>query len=91
MITIHKYELSIGVSVQGILVRKNAKLLKCANQAEHLCVWYEVNTHEPEEQLDFVQVRTGQPMLMDIYPRMTYLDTVLFDQDRYVVHVYQVK
>ncbi len=90
MITIHKYELDLLAFVPYANIRENAKFLKCANQNEKLYLWYEVNTHEVTVRKQFVLVTTGAPIPQDLYPRMEFIETVLFSGGNYVIHVYSL-
>lgn len=89
MKTIHKYSIDPRPGVQGVAVRKNAKLLKSAAQDNKVVFWYEIDTHEGWQEINFIVYQTGQEFDKEIHHRSNYVDTVQFDGP-YVVHVYRI-
>ena len=91
MNTIHKFSLTVRAGFHEIEVPQNAKFLKCADQGGVLVLWYEVDTNEPFQVLQFAAYKTGDEFLESIRYRCVYLDTVMFFDGRFVLHVYSVE
>ena len=89
MRTVHKYELNPHAGYQHIEVRKGAILLKIAEQANKICVWFEVDTNEDWQHVDFILYETGA-QLEAIHERCEYIDTILLLRGTYVLHVYKI-
>lgn len=65
---------------------KDCNILKLANQKNNLTIWVEGSDKVMEDN-HFVLLHTG-----DFLPTnpIEYLDTILFSNDAYVVHVYKL-
>ena len=91
MKAIFKYNLPVKLAVlspEKIEIQKGAIFLKAKNQREELSLWFEVDPEETEvEDVHFFIVHTG-----DYLPdnKKKYLETVLFDDGSYVVHLYRL-
>ncbi len=89
MKTIHKYTIDPKPGIQGIKVRKHAKLLESAAQNNKIAFWYEIDTHEDWQEVNFIIYLTGQEFDKEIHHRSHYVNTVQFDGP-YVAHVYRI-
>lgn len=90
MKTIHKYELNAQAGLQEVRVRAHATLLKLAVQGNKIMLWYEVDTLEAWQTINFAIYETGQAFLSEIKPRCKYLDTVQLDGRDWVLHIYRI-
>lgn len=90
MKAIHKYTINPHPGVQQIKVRKNARLLKTAEQGNLITFWYEVDTHESWIYVHFLIYTTGQELDNELHNKAQYVDTLLFNNGAYVLHVYLV-
>lgn len=90
MKTIHKFLLDAKPGIQSQRIRKNAILRKVDAQADKLAFWYELDTHNDWVDETLMIMHTGDEFDAELFPRREYIDTVLFDNAMYVLHVYRI-
>lgn len=90
MNTIHKYELSPSPGIQSVKIREKAVFLKMAVQSDKICLWYQVDTFEAWQEINFILYHTGQELDNELHHRCRYIDTLLFNNGNYVLHIYKI-
>lgn len=90
MKTIHKFLLDATPGIKSMRILRNAILMRVDAQADKLAFWYEVDTHDDWIDETFMILRTGDQFDKELYPRREYLNTVLFNDATYVLHVYKI-
>lgn len=94
MKTVHKFILGLNEHIRpaaSIEVPKKAKFLKAAKQRNDICLWYEVDTDNELERKVFLVYMTGESLTGTLYCRGDYVDTILLDNDNFVVHIFEIK
>lgn len=85
-----KYEIPISNigGITEVVMLRNSNFLCFKNQKGKLFLWVEAMENEENELRKFVLLHTG-----DYLPDnpIYYLQTVLFDEGNYVIHVYLLK
>lgn len=85
---VYKYQISTNHSdIVKIEVPKGSVFLNVKNQKDKLVAYFQCPDTELTESIGFVSFYTG--IYLADNPKK-YIDTVLFDEGNYVLHVYQL-
>jgi hypothetical protein len=87
MITVHKYTLDC-ILVQSVEMPAGARVIAADNQHEELCAWAIVDTDRKPENRVFYCVETDKDATVAALKTSTFVNTVLFDEGDYIVHVF---
>jgi hypothetical protein len=86
MKSVYKYLFHSLHGFVTIYVPYSAKLLRVDKQGDTLAAWFEVETESTEgSYYVFYVAMTGE----DIPDNLEYVNTVLFDDGNYVLHIYK--
>jgi len=75
-----------------ILVPIGSELLSVKNQSGNISVWYLCELSNAHERLQLYVGVTGSYLPdLSIHGELNFIDTVLLDNDTFVVHVFEIK
>lgn len=89
MKAIYKYPLAI-TDIQTIYMPAGAMILSAHNKNDTLCIWALVDTDRPKEQVKIRILATGEEISKDENLEQ-FISTVLFNDGRFVFHVFKEK
>ena len=89
MKTIYKYTLEPigGLTIQMPI---GAKILTVQGQNDRICIWAEVNSDSPTEEVIFEVFGTGHDIRTDMWRGREYIGTVQLCDGTLVLHVYRL-
>lgn len=84
-----KFAIPLSAGVTTHQIPEGARLLHCAEQAEAICLWFEVRPGErATRQRSFRIFGTGDASIDD---HLSYVGTALLSGGSFVFHVYEVE